>query len=576
MMIKTLRLCILIAAIWVDSRTSTAAGRLWAADSTIRAEVDPVMLSLDSMSFQLFTRCKFFGTNGDIQQAIAIPRDQLPSYSASDMKQRMKMIPAVIPMDYNQDVQAFVDLFVYRRRELMTKLLANSQIYFPMFEEMLDKYHMPDELKYLSVIESALNPQAVSPAGATGLWQLMYGTGKQLGLEANSYIDERRDPIKSTDAGLRYLKQLHDLYGDWQLALAAYNSGPGYVNKAIARAGGVKNFWAIKNLLPAETRSYVPTFLAMVYAMHYHKDYRIVSAEPSRELYAVDTIKLPTKVSLKHIATSLNMPIEELQFLNPAVKSGIVPQVAGGYPLNVPVSYFATFESRKLAIMNDPEIALQESTADMYANPTMVRVPRYVYHKVRRGETLAAIAARYGVTASDMHQWNHIRGNNVGRGQNLKIQTIVEVPVYQTANNTQTSTPAPVTTQHTSTPAPRANNTPASNATNESNEANATADLNGGGGQNGDEQVLYYYEEGKESQKIAAPNTNTTAPTKTTATKAAAPLIRRPNVKYYTVRPGDTLWGIVKHYPGLSVDKLKADNRCGNHVRKGQVLKIVM
>ena len=187
-------------------------------------------------------------------------------------------------------------------RYFRTKPLAMKQIYFPMFEEILDRKGIPLEFKYLPIVESAFNPVAVSRAGATGLWQLMYGTGADLGLKINSYIDERRDPVRATEAAANYLKKLYGLYGDWQLVLAAYNSGPGNVNKAIARAGGVKNFWAICNYLPAETRSYVPTYIAAVYVMNQYKDYKLVSSEPKRELYAVDTVLITAKVSLKHIS----------------------------------------------------------------------------------------------------------------------------------------------------------------------------------------------------------------------------------------------------------------------------------
>ncbi|MFN8278591.1 MAG: transglycosylase SLT domain-containing protein [Chitinophagales bacterium] len=508
----------------------------WAHDSIVKADVDPVIASLDSLSFQMFTRDKFFATSDELQRAIKLPPEQLPHYTEQEMKARMQRIPSAIQMDYNADVQAFIDLFVYRRRELMARLLANSQIYFPLFEETLDRKGMPDELKYLPIVESALNPTAVSSAGATGLWQLMLGTGKFMGLDANSYVDERRDPVKSTDAGTKYLQQLYGMYGDWQLALAAYNSGPGYVNKAIARTG-VKNFWAIKHLLPAETRSYVPTFLAVVYAMYYHRDYKIESAEPKHELYAVDTIMFPAKASLKHIANTLGMPVEELQFLNPSLKIGIVPPTERGFPLNMPVNYFALFEAKKEVLMNDPELALQANTADMYAHPQMVRVPRFVYYKVRRSDNLASIAHRYGVTAGEIKKWNHLRGNTVARGQNIKIQIFQEVPAYQQPAMAQQNSAAPVKT--------------------DSNSASQNL---------ADDDSTNHPEKESVAQSQAA---------KPAAQAAIAP-IKKPNVLYYRVQSGDTLWSIVQKYRGLTVSKLRSDNRIGNNLQKGQVLKIVM
>ncbi|MCW3128099.1 MAG: hypothetical protein JWO03_3757 [Bacteroidetes bacterium] len=511
-------------------------------DSMTRADVDPVVVQLDSMSYQLFTRDKLFGNTAELERCINITRDQLPTYTPAEMKQRMKLIPAVMSMDYNSDVQAFIDLFAYRKREFMTKILASSQIYFPMFEAELDKNHMPDELKYLPVIESALNPQAVSSAGASGLWQMMYGTGKMMGLDGNSYYDERRDPKKSTQAGVKYLKQLYDLYGDWPLALAAYNSGPGYVNKAIARSGGVKNFWAIKNMLPAETRSYVPTFLAIVYTMHYHKDYKLVSAEPKRELYAVDTIMIQGRVTLRHIAQTLGMPIEELQFLNPSLKVGIVPNTANGFPLNIPVNYFASFEARKEVLMNDPELTAQATANEQYANPTMVRVPRYVYYKVRKSDNISTIAAHYGVGVAEIREWNHLKNNYIAKGQNLKILTFPEVPSYQApGTSTAASTQVKISNPKTDTI-----------------------------GHVVSEQTVYYYDQNKIDTTKTVSIKKPTPPTPSQV-KAAA------NVRYYRVQSGDSLWSIAAHYPGLTINKLKADNRIsGASLMKGQVLKIIL
>ena len=520
-------------------------------DSLTCVDADPVVMSLDSMSYQLFTRDKLFGNSSELERSIHLTKDQLPSYTAEEMKHRMKMIPSMISMDYNSDVQAFIDLFVCRKRELMTNLLASSQIYFPMFEEILDKNKMPDELKYLPVIESALNPQAVSSAGATGLWQLMYGTGRMMGLDGNSYYDERRDPVKSTKAGVKYLKQLYDMYGDWQLALAAYNSGPGYVNRAIARAGGVKNFWAIKNMLPAETRSYVPTFLAIVYAMHYHNDYKLVSAEPKRELYAVDTVIISGRVTLRHIAQTLGMSAEELQFLNPCLKAGIVPSLANGCPVNIPVNYFATFESRKDVVMNDPELSAQASLNDGYANPTMMRVAKYIWYKVRKNDNLAGIAARYGVGLAELREWNHLKNNYVAKGQNLKILTFPEVPVYQSV--------------------PQAAKPQTISVVQDSSMVNTMPDS----GQVGSEKVLYYYQKdnGNGEKQV---NTPQSANTKTNTSKSTVTQIN-PSIKYYKVQSGDSLWSIAQHYPGLTIDKLKSDNKLsGKDILKGQVLKIVL
>lgn len=539
-------LAIFIASFSAELKASNP----FANDSITRADLDPVMISLDSMSYQLFTRDKLFANTAELQKSVNMPREMIPSFSPEEVRKRMKMIPSVISMDYNIDVQAFIDLFVYRRRDLITKLLAGSQIYFPMFEQELDKNGLPDELKYLPVIESALNPQAVSGAGATGLWQLMYSTGKLLGLEGNSFFDERRDPQKSTQAGVRYLKQLYDMYGDWLLALAAYNSGPGYVNKAIARTGGVKNFWAIKNYLPLETRSYVPTFLAVVYVMHYHKDYLLLSAEPRRELYAVDTVMFSAKVTLRHIASVLGMPVEELQFLNPALKVGVVPLLQDGYPLNIPVNYFATFESRKDNILNDPEINGQVASNETYLNPTMVRVPRYIWYKVRKNDNLSAIANRFGVSISEMRDWNHLKGNYLVKGQSLKILTFPEVPAYTVQPQVAVKPVPQVLTSGTKASPDTLKAIPDTSA--------------------GAEQVLYYYEKGSNNGAISNP-----VPQNGRMVQASRSKL--PSIQYYKVQQGDSLWSIAQHYPGMTVEKIKSANKIsGQNLQKGQVLKIVL
>lgn len=488
---------------------------------------DPLILSLDSLSRSL-SREKLFVDTTELQRLIALTPDQLPRYTDEEIRLRMQQIPSLFRMDYNSDVKAFIDLFAYRRRELMTKLLAASQIYFPIFEQTLDEKRMPDELKYLALIESALNPNAVSCAGATGLWQLMIGTGKEMGCSVNSYVDERRDPIKSTRAAAKYLQQLYSIYGDWQLAIAAYNSGPGWVNKAIARSGS-RNFWSLKYYLPAETRSYVPTFIAMAYVMHYADDYKLKPAEPKRELYAVDTVHIGGKVTLQHIANNLGMPVEELQFLNPSLKAGIIPAVPNGFSLNLPVNYFVQFEAKKEQILNDPSFLIQDAQA--LAVTEFEREQRTTWYKVRSGDNLVSVARRHGVSVSEIKKWNKV-GNYLQVGQRLKIVKYIQIPVSN-------------------------NNTLATNKKVENTEEPVVAENKDGG--NAVESS---------SEKEIAQNS--------ISTKAASESVNK--VVWYKVQSGDTLWTIAQRYPGVTVSKLKNDNGLTSKslIKKGQVIKIVM
>lgn len=510
---------------------------------------DPVMQQLDSMSFSLFTRDKFFVTDAQLQQCIDMPANMVPRYTDEEMKQKMKLIPSLIPLQCNNQVKQFIDFFAYRRRGLMTRCLGNAQIYFPVFEQVLDRKGLPLELKYLPIVESAFNPIAVSRAGATGLWQMMYGTGSDMGLNINSYIDERRDPVKATEAAADYLKKLYDLYGDWHLVLAAYNSGPGNVNKAIARAGGVKNFWAICNYLPAETRSYVPTYIAAVYVMHYYKDYKLVSAEPKRELYAVDTVLITSKVSLQHISNVLNIPVDELQFLNPSVRTGVIPYTQNGFYMNLPISYFAAFEAKEDEIMNDPSMDVKEAQQPMVASVA----PKTYWHKVKKHETINSIAAKYGVSVSAIKKTNGLRKSSVYSGQKLKI--VVRAAV-QAENPAYTRAFAPKVLEKT--PA----TTPADSTVPEGIENNNATEL-----------ASTEIQDAADTNEAATPVQKVVSPTASATTAKASA-----NVLYHVVQPGDTLWSIAQRYKGtgVTVDKLKASNKAvaSRGIRIGDVLKI--
>lgn len=513
-------------------------------DSTANS-VDPLIVQLDSMSYSLFTRDKFFVSDDEVLASINIPAEYIPRFTDAELMQNMKLLPTEVPMVLNGQVKQFIDLFAYKRRALMARCLANSQIYFPIFEEILDRKGLPIELKYLPVVESAFNPIAVSRAGATGLWQLMYGTGTMLGLEVNSYIDDRRDPIKSTEAAVEYLRKLYNMYGDWHLVLAAYNSGPGNVNKAIARAGGTKNFWAIMNYLPAETRSYVPIYIAAVYVMNHHKDYKLVSAEPRRELYAIDTVMITSKVSLKHISNVLGIAEDELQFLNPSIKKGIIPYTAKGFPMNLPINYFALFEAKKDEIMND-------TSAVTVTAPVVAAAPAVIYHKVKSGESLSKIGAKYNVSVTSVKKWNNLRSTNISVGQKLKIYT-------SKAAETESSATAP---GYAAVFAPRSFE---KKITDTASVQMPEKDL---------AQEADSVSDSEEPKEVKPEVAETPAPSPMPSVK----LNDKCNCLIHVVQPGDTLWGIAQKYDGVTVEKLKEDNKVykSRSLKVGDILKIFL
>ena len=265
-----------------------------------------------------------------------------PTVSPEIIEQRIASINTPIPLIYNERVQAFIDLYVMRRRDKVSNMLTIGQDYFPMIEAELDRQGMPLELKYVAVIESALNTHAVSKAGATGLWQMMYGTGKLMGLQINTYVDERRDPYLATNAGIAYLKKLYGIYDDWLLAIAAYNCGPGNVNKAIRRSGGgEKTFWDIWKYLPRETRAYVPIFIAATYSFEFHKEHNILPAEFGYTYNMVDTVMVTRKMSLEELGPFVGLTPEEIKVHNPALKTSTIPGSPTPFPLRLPTEAIA-------------------------------------------------------------------------------------------------------------------------------------------------------------------------------------------------------------------------------------------
>ena len=353
---------------------------------------------------------------------------------------RLAAIPSVIEMPYNQVVRKHIERYVYRSRTLVEEMLGMSLYYMPIFEQALEKEGLPLELKYLPIVESALDPNAVSRVGAAGLWQFMIGTGKGLGLEVNSLVDERRDPYRSSAMAAKYLKNLYQIYNDWSLAIAAYNCGPGNVNKALHRNGGSGDFWDIYEYLPRETRGYVPAFIAANYAMTYYKQHNISPTLASKPLIT-DTVTVDRRIHFAQIAQVINMPIEAIRTFNPQFRADVIPGDNHPYTLVLPsqqvVSFIMSLDSIDsyrddlYAHRDVVEPGGQVMTAEEYlsgkSNHNEIRT---INHKVGRGETLASIADKYDMTKNELMQMNNMSSERIRRGDNLKVKA----PSYNNAS----------------------------------------------------------------------------------------------------------------------------------------------
>ena len=350
---------------------------------------------------------------------------------------RLAAIPSVIEMPYNQIVRKHIERYVYRSRTLVEEMLGMSLYYMPIFEQALEKEGLPLELKYLPIVESALDPNAVSRVGAAGLWQFMIGTGKGLGLEVNSLVDERRDPYRSSAMAAKYLKNLYQIYNDWSLAIAAYNCGPGNVNKALHRNGGTGDFWDIYEYLPRETRGYVPAFIAANYAMTYYKQHNISPSLASKPLIT-DTVSVNRRIHFAQISEVLNIPIEEIRTFNPQYRADVIPGDNHPYTLVLPSQQIYSFIMSEDSIDNyrDDLYAHREvvepggqtMTADEYINGEgHTDQTRTIIHKVERGETLSSIASKYGMTPGELMSLNNMSSERVRRGDNLKVRAYSNV-----------------------------------------------------------------------------------------------------------------------------------------------------
>jgi len=350
---------------------------------------------------------------------------------------RLNALCLNIPMDYNGEVRKYIDLYV-GRTEQVSRMAGESKFYFPIFETILAQNNIPTELKYLPIIESALNPNAVSRCGATGLWQFMYTTAKLYGLQVNSYVDERRDIFLSTQAAANYLNNSFQKYGDWLLAIASYNCGPGNVARALMLNGGTGTFWDISKYLPKETRGYVPLFIAATYIMNYYSDHGMYAQTPMFCCDNVETITVNDKMSMDQIAKFTSMTLDELKYLNPGLKSNVIPVLTEPYELKIPCDNLEAFDANKDSIV----LMSVNSKIKTYYTGTGAGGT----HVVKSGETLGGIAAKYHVTVSQLKAWNGIKGTTIYPGQKLKMYG----GTYSKTTNTSTSTNHPTNSGTTS------------------------------------------------------------------------------------------------------------------------------
>ncbi len=347
----------------------------------------------------------------------------IPQFSDSIYIDRLQRMPTIMEMPYNAIVREYIDRYAVKLRNQVSVMLAANNFYMPLFEEALDAYDLPLELKYLPIIESALKPTARSRAGALGLWQFMLKTGRLYGLESNSLVDDRLDPIKATWAAARYLREMYDIYQDWHLVIAAYNCGPGNVNKAIRRAGGATDYWSIYNYLPRETRGYVPAFIAANYIMTYYCHHNICPMN-TEIIPPTDTLQISRELHLQQVADLCDITIDELKSLNPQYKRNIIPGNTKPYTLRLPQTKIATFIDNQDTIYNHRAAELFKNRKTVAASnkitPTVGK-GTLSYHTIRSGETLSTIAQRYGVKVSQLKDWNGLSSNRIRAGKKLKI-----------------------------------------------------------------------------------------------------------------------------------------------------------
>lgn len=470
------------------------------------------------------------------------PGDLVPQYPDSVIKARLNELDKYTPINlaYNDVVKRYIELYANKRRDLTSRLLGLAHFYFPLFESKLDKYNLPLELKYLAIVESALIPTAGSHAGAKGLWQFMYTTGKVYGLEVNSFVDDRFDPLRSTEAACLHLSDLYDIYGDWSLAMAAYNSGAGNVNRAIRYAGGVKSYWAVWPYLPRETRGYVPAFIAVNYVMNYAAEHNLYPVDPGYLYHEVDTVRITDALSFEQVSEKFNVDMETLEFLNPRYKKGIIPASDGKeHYMRLPYNVATAF------LQNSEEVYAYKTKSGIKKEKLLKEIEKARsrrVHIVRYGENLGLIARKYRTSVSKLKAWNNLGSSRIYSGQKLIV-----FPGYNNSSNTVSKSSGDyhtVSRGETLGLIARKYGVRVSDLKRWNNFTGNLIRIN--------QQI-----------RVKPPET-------------ASQTTSAPGGEYHTVQPGDTLWEIANKYDGVTIEQIKRLNNMNNtdRLNVGQKIKI--
>ena len=577
---------IMMESVMYDDSLILFSNKIFDKRETIKAITDqtPVADMLDALVNIRFFNTDYFVTDTQQLNIYNYPKDLVPVFSDSIFAQRIAALDRQSPFDltYNNTVRDYIDLYSVRKRGLTSRMLGLAELYFPMFEEMLDKYNLPLELKYLAVVESALHPQAGSRAGAKGIWQFMYGTGKLYGLKVNSYVDDRFDVYKSTVAACEHLQDLFNIYQDWSLVLAAYNSGAGNVNKAIRRAGGVKNYWAIWPFLPRETRGYVPAFIAVNYVMNYPAEHNLYPVHPGILFNETDTLMINQPLAFDQISEYLKMPLDEIEFLNPSFKLGIIPaSVDNPYILRLPRRYASEF------ISNEQQVYAFKTAKGLEHDKLMEQVEKAKemdVHVVRKGENLAGIAKKHGTTVENIKKLNGLKSNMIHPGQKLSVYGNTKKSSSSQKNST---TAQPSNIQRSSEPSyytvKKGDNLGAIaqkyNCTVSEIQSwnNMSKNLIYPG------QKLIVYKPAERTETTPETTNKAGEVTKTNHAESKTSASNHETTSetkyiYHIVKQGDTLWDIAKQYNGVTVNQIKELNQLSNShkLKVGQVLKVAI